>query len=379
LSGCGAIGDALDKFQKAIDEVAAFRKMVESEGKAWREKLGDMQTTLTKDVKTVINTDLRDNIDETIEKVGIEARCEIQFVETKLLSYLRAIEKALVAKRDEIKKKGTLDGLTPEEIIDQVIKSQGHIQPFACHVDVSKELVIKFVNNYGEAERLSIDNGKGTVRITGFALKRPKDEEGGYSLLVHGEEGEPRALEKTGRFLTQSTTYRLLVDVEKMVPYLKSTDTKVELRCGGESVCEFKLSFGDRPPPPERLKDVYVYVKTGNNNKECGGWHVQIYQRNERIFEETWGFGDNWDNGSEKPKPEERHKKVDVLLTGEPLKVTSTIEEREGEVRIDWNIEVMQVILTTSRDRKIVFERSNFTHKSRGDGGALKTLDVNLK
>ncbi len=122
---------------------------------------------------------------------------------------------------------------------------------------------------------------------------------------------------------------------------------------------------------PERMLDVTCFVRTGREDKEGGGWRIRMTQGSNTIVDKTWGFGENWDNHQEKrfviP--------VNGVLRTEPLVVTSSIEERPGEVRIDWGIDEMRIVLRTTA-REIVFDRRNFMHKSRGDGGALKNLDI---
>lgn len=139
---------------------------------------------------------------------------------------------------------------------------------------------------------------------------------------------------------------------------------------------ESKYSRATTLIEPERFVSIYVYVKTSNDNKECGGWRVRITQGGTPIFDDSWGWGQNWDNGSENPATAERTKPMNVLVDGKDLLASSSIEERPGEVRIDWGVKVMIVSLKTNRGREFRFVRSDFKHKSRGDGGALKTLDI---
>jgi hypothetical protein len=160
-------------FQKAIDEVVSLREAITKESGKWREQVDKSQMQITKDVKDVINNDLRDNVDKTIRAAGIELRCNVDFVEQKLLTYLKTVEAALIAKRDEIKKAGKISG-KPEEIIAQVIKASGHVPPYVCHTTPP---TIRFVatNAYGQSETLKTEQ-VAEVDIVGFALKRPTDD-----------------------------------------------------------------------------------------------------------------------------------------------------------------------------------------------------------
>ena len=134
FSGCGAVRDALDKFDAAIAEVRALRESMVGESTRWREQLQKSQLQLTSDVRTILNQDLRDNIDKSIAELGIEIRCDADFVTQNLNSYLQGVENALKNKRDQIRREGLLQGAaTPETLIADTIKGAGHIDPRVCH------------------------------------------------------------------------------------------------------------------------------------------------------------------------------------------------------------------------------------------------------
>ena len=72
--GCsgGVFPDPLKPFKDAIAEVEKLRLDLVSQSDAWRKTLEQAQLQLTDDVRTIINVDIRDNIDKSIAEIGGE-------------------------------------------------------------------------------------------------------------------------------------------------------------------------------------------------------------------------------------------------------------------------------------------------------------------
>lgn len=192
------------------------------------------------------------------------------------------------------------------------------------------------------------------------------------------EEGKKIAGEAATEFAAATAAFRSGAEEMARNNYAPAIQKFREARTKFETA-QAKYADGRSRIEPERFVNLYAYVKTSDDNKECGSWQIRVMQGNAEIFKDSWGRGQNWDNGSEMPAANERNKPLTAAVNGEKLVVSSSIEEHDGEVRIDWNIDTMNIVLKTNRGREITFERKGFTHKSRGNGGSLKTLDVPAK
>ena len=277
LPGCDSfdIKIVIDKFDEAIAEVRNLRQTIASEGEKWRGQIDKSQLKLTEDVRTVINEDLRDYTDKTIENVGIEARCTTEFFNQKLLAYLQGVETALIQKRDEIKNKGTLNGQTPEAVIAEVIKAQGRIGPFVCH-NVG-EIKLEHAEKYGDSPQLRAKEQ--TLRVTGFALARQPsvDHDKPITLRVSGG-GNLRDIANPERLITAPSSYQLILDIQKLMPQLKPEDEKVVLQWDDKTFAEIKLTVGpppEKPVPPPPAKSVSLVNDIPWIFATCGYGNVQ--------------------------------------------------------------------------------------------------------
>ena len=262
LCGCSSIGRALDQFDEAIAEIGRMRRLLETESGEWRQQLDDMQFTLTQDVKSVINEDLRDYTDRTIHEFGIEVRCEMDFVSSKLLAFLDAVEQALINKRDQLEREGTLKDQTPEEIIRQVIASIGHIPPHVCHSD-GGEVTFEYIHKYGEPIQIRAKKPESTVRIVGFALQRRDTDDDGISIVIRDKDSRERAVANADTLITTNSSYELLVDVAELATHLQSADRQVILRWRRESITALKITFGPLPTQPPTPPPPPVFAESG--------------------------------------------------------------------------------------------------------------------
>ncbi len=96
-NGCSRLEltHTLKQFDLAIQEVHELRVALQKESGAWQQQLNKMQLKLTSDVRQVINHDVTRLVQEGIIRSGQELRCNVLFLETKVLAYLDGVESAL--------------------------------------------------------------------------------------------------------------------------------------------------------------------------------------------------------------------------------------------------------------------------------------------
>ena len=220
---CAGCGDVLDKFDLAIKEVHGLRTAIQNESSAWREQLKNSQLKLTDDVRTILNVDLRDNIDKSIAETGIEVRCDADFIQGKLVAYLTAVERAINAKKEQLKRDGLLKTLKdPETVISDVIKSVEHVAPYVCHT-----IPGRLSYSYSTGTPKTPD--RQTVEFVGFALKRDVNEPKTLTVRVFGPQrgGSGAALPNSADLMATTHTYKQTLDATRLGGLLDPTDTKV--------------------------------------------------------------------------------------------------------------------------------------------------------
>ena len=102
IAGCGAVDRVLDQFSKAIEEVRQLRLTIQTQSREWQKLVTDSQTRATEDLRLMIKEDFADLTQNAIEEAGIQVMCIIDFAESKILTYLKALEDALVSARKQI-------------------------------------------------------------------------------------------------------------------------------------------------------------------------------------------------------------------------------------------------------------------------------------
>lgn len=270
-SGCGQVQDALNKFDKAISEVQSLRESVTRESGNWREQLEKSQLQLTNDVKSTLNVDLRDNIDKSIAEAGIEARCDVDFANNHLVSYLQGVVNALQNKRDQIKKDGLWAGFTtPETAIADVIRNVGHLDPFICHA-IPSRLAVSY-----KTETPAIKSAdRTTVEFVGYALKRSSGEPKNLSLYVFGPtRGKAgKEMPNASDLMAVTTSYKVTIESSRLLSQLDLTDTKIALKWGEDTLSEVLLGTSEvKPPYVPKITDVILHVGTTYDDKD-----VEIY------------------------------------------------------------------------------------------------------
>ncbi len=254
LSGCGAVGDFVNKIQEAIDEVHSLRKTVENEGQAWRVQIDKTQLKLTQDVKGILNEDLRQFTDKTIGSVGAELRCNVDFIQAKITNYLKDVEDDLSNLRDRVRKEGVPQGVKPEDLISKTIRSRGHIPPYVCQ-SIPAEVVFNHVNSHGQPDAFAA--AQTSITFTGFNLNNPdlKEFREKYAIVLERQTSESDgpleavSLGLAENFLAFTTPYQIVLNLSSVAPLVQRGDRKIALQFNGKTVSEVQVNHGPPPQP----------------------------------------------------------------------------------------------------------------------------------
>lgn len=269
-SGCNRLEltHTLKQFDLAIQEVHELRVALQKESGAWQQQLNKMQLKLTSDVRQVINHDVTRLVQEGIIRTGQELRCNVLFLETKVLAYLDGVESALRAKRDEIEAKGGLAGVNAESLIAEIIKRQGHIAPCVCHVlpDTNR---IRYVYRDGVA---TLDEQNSDVTFVGFALQKSA---GQYDLQLRGPGDTLRSVRDARDLLTVSNAAKIIVAVDKLASHLRPDDLELRLVWGDTTLGSIGLNITVVKPVPVQRQQVKAEFLQGHLGELIGIWPLQ--------------------------------------------------------------------------------------------------------
>jgi hypothetical protein len=251
LPGCSWVDDTLERFDRAIEEVRKLRWAAQTESAEWRRFIEERQTQATKDVRDIIREEFR----EAFLDAAIEAHCLIDVIEGKVLTYLKAIEDALLAMRAKIERDGSSKGVTPEAIVARIIEERRQEAPHVCHC-TPRSGVVPFAMQTASGTAPQFVPERPELELVGHGLRRPKDDKAELGLFVGPDVTAMREVPDSATLLFAVSSYKLLVDLEKLAGYLRPTDRRLELRWGDEPLTQLKLPMTSRKPPVK--KRVYV-------------------------------------------------------------------------------------------------------------------------
>jgi hypothetical protein len=295
LAGCGWFGLS-DKFDQAIREVHDLRIALENQSDNWRTTLKNAQLKLTSDVKEILNVDLRDAIDKSIAEMGIEAKCDLDFINENLKVWLIGIEDAIKKKKEEFYRSPIKATLSPEKMIDDAIHTAPPLVPRICHVIPTE---VTFVLPDKTPDRSAAE-------FVGYALTQVESEPMALVLFGPDRPANGYPIPNSNDLVILSTSYKAAVNCTRIAPHLNPSDVKCRLMRASKTLAEIGISVKDppAPPPPPKITAVQVNFHTTGDDKDTEiEFHLAINRPGAPggpvVDLGAIGVGNNekWDNG----------------------------------------------------------------------------------
>lgn len=245
------IDPILQRFDNALTEIQKSREAIQAEiqrslieSSKWRETLITLEESLASDVKEIIRSDLAYLVNYSAEAAGNEFRCNLDFLEAKVLTHLDSVKTAIEKQRADYVKTKKINRPI-ETLIGEIVAGVGHLPPHICRTRVSEA---------GEIDKLTFLVGQGrpmeairsTVEFVGFALKRPSDESEQYLGTLVSRDGQERPVSGFAKMVA-ANPYSLIVRADQLAD-VNEKDSILRVKWGNDVLYEVVILTKQREP-----------------------------------------------------------------------------------------------------------------------------------
>lgn len=272
---CGRADRLLEQIDEMINQVELSRRAVLTDSRRWKTHIEDLQNNVSEDVSNIIRDDLNDVAQSVTESVGIEIRCEIDFVESKIIGYLDGVLKALKQIRQKAEDEGRLDA-SIETLLSNMIDSRKLISPWPCHVDDDLNF-IKVGNTLALKENEE-------AKIVGFALRRPLNE---YTVSLINKDFEVVDSISGEKCLSDPTSYILKVLTDKLPLNNEHQFIKVTWNNTKLSEMEINVERQENPTSNRQFAALIIYIHSRTEKNQRISLNVKFLKNNSELHQIT--------------------------------------------------------------------------------------------
>lgn len=235
FAGCtGTVKSVEQQIQDAISRLEGISGNWTDQSNTWRNTLINVSTDLTKAGQTTLANEVQNVANRSIQATGIEFRCDVDFVRSRMISDLKALKAAIVGKKDKV-------DWSP---------------PTVCNWSPS---VVDL--NLEPARRNHLE-------FAGYDLYNLSDHPTGLKLELVNTAG---AKTDVSQFLAKPTIYQGVVDLGGAGIQFGPDSRRLVLTWQGATLSEIAVIQPPPPlpdPPPPQITSVVIRVDTTDDDKD---------------------------------------------------------------------------------------------------------------